>query len=148
MKHLLLLAVFSILLACSGTTANYEVEHITAQDKALAAVNAMPLEFKVDYRQEAFAWERAQLFFKSYLPGAVPRLRNLPRGGTLLQVTAVKHYRYSYTVEKYPSNRGVVFIVKCKAISPHATSALAQRNAQNLARFIRDGQLERSMIDI
>ncbi|MDC0358173.1 hypothetical protein OAO01_05095 [Oligoflexia bacterium] len=139
------------LVLCIGCVArqqaqNYSIEVITPEDKALAAVEASPVEFKVPIEQEGYAWERAKIFFQQYQADRAPKTKALSHGGLRLYGRYPDRHSYTYQVEKYPSRTGAMFFVKCTPRGSTATRSIANRNSKNLARFIREGKLEVSLL--
>lgn len=131
--------------ACSGSTgpapARYEVEVQTVEEQALEEVLAAPTDFTVASVEADAAWARAALFFDRYTStgGVFTSTREAEvlasRGGPA---------SYRYEVVRAPAGAAYRFQVRC---SPRGGApSLAERNARNLARFIRDGNLELSLL--
>jgi hypothetical protein len=120
----------------------------TVDDQARQAILETPTTFDLSFEEERSAWERARFFFEQYLAGTPSD----GRSGVVVKVVGarwsltnavVKGYQYEVSKEQ---EAGVVhFAVRCVA-QIGAQQHLAQLNAANLARFIRSGTLERSLI--
>lgn len=120
----------------------------TVDDQARQAVLETPTTFALSFEEERSAWERARFFFEQYLAGSPSD----GRSGVVVKVVGSRWIltnavvtSYQYEVSKEHGAGIVHFAVRCMARDA-AKQHLAQLNAANLARFIRSGTLERSLI--
>jgi len=124
-----------------------EVE-ATPQDQAREEVLSMPTEFDVSIEQDRFAWERARFFLENYSGptgqphNAVVKVVGSRRG---LGSARSEATQYEYEVFKDFHSGGYRYSVNCVA-RPGGETQQAVLNAGNLARFIRDGKLEVSLL--
>ena len=120
------------------------VQVVSVEDQALAAVDEVPLAFTVSYENEAAAWQRAITFFKLYLKeeGSAP----FSLHDDLIFNQASPGVRYAYRVEHRAGPQGFAFNVACQPAGAGADAIHAEQNARNLARFVRDGTLELSLL--
>jgi hypothetical protein len=111
-------------------------------------VLSTPTEFDVSIEQDRYAWERARFFLENYSGtegephNAVVKVVGSRRGLGSAPSTA---NQYSYEVFKDFYAGGYRYSVNCVA-GPGGASQQAALNAGNLARFIRDGKLEVSLL--
>ena len=119
----------------------------TSRDQARQEILETPTTFDIQFEDDRNSWDRARFFLENYI--------GLP-AGTSSVVTRVVGVRwslasnpaqaaYSYEVAKDATRAGFTYYVSC---TPGATgnSSQAALNAANLARFIRDGKLEMSLL--
>ena len=129
----------------------------TPQDQALHAIAAAPREFQLNFGEAQYAWERTQIFFSSHTDGAF--LKMASEGGTsgsenYASITNAPGGRvrsgakdnFIYDVRKIPVRGGFRFQVNCVPASATGDKNAAKRNALNLARFIKNGELEASLL--
>jgi len=136
----------------AGTHARHgqvEYELITIEQQIVEAVMASPKEFIVPFSNEQAAWERVLYFFREYADLQTPFITSL--ASNTIQITnqhdAAKTGKpYIYMVEKFPVSGGMKFRIHCIPNGNRGTRDLADTNARNVARFIRDGTLERSIL--
>ena len=126
-------------------------ELVSIEDQAKDAVKSADTEFRVSIAEQEAAWDRAMLFFNQYVIQFKPGAESLPGSGNKLSNVSSKTDQYHYSVERYVNNFGSVFLVSCRPNRSlvgldRSSRQLAQRNAQNLARFIKEGQLELSLL--
>ncbi len=123
-------------------TPRYEVELETMEDQANSAINAAPTTFSVISEAEnTLYWARASLFFKQYTDTFKVRkdsVRSVPGEKT----------RFIYEVTRVNKPDATSYTVKCAPGGGVNTSTdVLSRNAKNLARFIREGNLELSLLE-
>lgn len=121
------------------------VEVISVREQALAEVRRTPIDFVVPALRDKGAWERAQTFFQLYLGGGKPA--DVSVGESLITNGGSRRAKYVYEVERNPEREGIHYSVRCTPHGAAADHSAARLNAQNLARFIKDGTLERSLLD-
>ena len=113
----------------------------------LQSVDSTPQNFVIPFSVEALSWERARLFFAKYTKD--PVISELDREGNKLELRAqTPELTYSFIVERTLESAGYKYRVFCLPnLGKHeSTSILATRNAKNLARFIKDGELELTLL--
>jgi len=139
------------LVGCNSTTAPiperppFEIEIESVEQQAFIAVTSTPLEFLVPLKDADEAWGRAKLFFSQYT-SAEGLTRELgPRTSEVVTETETTD-PYRYSVLRLITPTGYRFSVKCAPNGGKSTTALAERNGKNLARFIREGTLEVSLL--
>ena len=124
------------------------VEVITVEQQAREEVAGTTTKFEIPWSEDDAAWERARLFLTNYGGGIVEASvgqRNII--GSLGDEASVFDYQIVRTRGKNGSN----YEVTCEsrgnvaATGPGDLSA-AELNARNVARFIRTGTLELSML--
>jgi hypothetical protein len=145
----LLICLFCCLIAgCAAKEPRTEFEIIGVEEQALSAIAVAPLSFSLSSEDEKHAWIRALLFFKKYTSKMDLRALGGVRPRQLVTSAASIEDLYLYSVEKSVGKNGNIdFLVACKPQSRESASISgAERNARNLARFIRDGILEESLI--
>lgn len=112
------------------------LEHLTVEDQALEDVLATPLVFELPPNEQVAAWNRARYFFKSQTASSKEQSDAIGNG---------PNETYHYLVRRTLKNALSRYEVECIAKSP-ALQTMADRNARNLARFLRDGTLEVSLL--
>lgn len=121
----------------------------TVEDQARTAVVASATDFILPSSQAAVAWERGLMFFRQY----TSRFDTVvsAAGSAGLSKLELSNRRaaddvYVYTLKKRETGNGVRFIIECGPRDSRASPALAQMNGRNLARFVREGTLELSLL--
>lgn len=129
----------------------YEYELITVEQQALSDVMAAPTEFLVAHGDDGPAWERAELFYNKYAGKA--RVIATEKGISLVSDMTNKNaaqkgsVSFVYEVSKTFVNEGYLYKVRCVPLVHSSQSlSVALRNAKNLARFIRAGELQVSLL--
>ncbi len=138
--------------ACSSEKAGrvppkLDFEVVSPQEQAIQVIDLTPQSFVVPFSVEALSWERARLFFAKYTKD--PLITELDKSGENLELRApTAELGYSFSVTRMLEQGGYRYKVYClpNLSKPEATSLLATRNAKNLARFIKDGELEVSLL--
>ena len=124
-----------------------EFDPAAAGEQLLRDVMDAPTSFLVPAADDFYAWERALYFIGRYTSGIEIRSGKGPDAPVSLTNKAAGGDRYSYQVTKSAGASGMAYIVECRPRAPGAAPAMAERNARNLARFIRDGTIELSLLD-
>lgn len=120
------------------------LEVVTVEEQALEDVMASPRFFTVPLKGDFDAWRRASLFFNMYLNEA----SSIPFDADRIVSSRRKGAQYVYEVKRKNLKNGVKYQVFCYPVTISAEKAsLADRNARNLARFIREGTLERMFLE-
>jgi hypothetical protein len=125
----------------------------TTEDQARDEVLATPTVFRVAFEDDVYSWERARFFLENYVGAS---------NGHSSAVTKVVGSRwslesnpglagYQYEVAKDLGDGGFTYRVTCAPATSNGAQgagdpAQAALNAGNLARFIRDGKLEVSLL--
>jgi len=123
----------------------WEIEVETIEDQAIAEVLGAPTEFVVTFSDDHHSWERAILFLERHTSKQAFQYISSPQEMIIVSNHGAVQDNYWYNVEKASHPEG--WFYRVKAVSAGAGSHhLADRNARNLARFIRNGILERSLI--
>ncbi|MBX7144965.1 MAG: hypothetical protein K1X79_10975 [Oligoflexia bacterium] len=123
-----------------------EFEIVSPEEQVAQSLAETPKHFIVEYTEAQHAAERVEYFFQNYTSGFKQIQDQGPSAATIITNRAEASGGYQYTVERTVTAQGFQYIVNCEASGPGAQPAAADRNARNLARFIREGQLEISLI--
>jgi hypothetical protein len=119
----------------------------TPEDQARQEVLSTPTVFHVPFADDPYSWERARFFLENYAGGAAGHASALTRvvgdRWSLASNPAVQEY--SYEVAKDAGEGGFTYQVSCVA-GTGGDAGQAGLNAGNLARFIREGKLEVSLL--
>ena len=145
-----LIALCLLTVACSSSKPEfelvkpqYDLEYVSAEQELISAVNSASSRFSLDSIDDIEAWTRANMFFKEYTD-------SYSKSPDKLASAPGQKNRYRYEVIKsFDRSAGQVrYAVRCGP--PGGNSALnpkAIQNAKNVARFIKDGNLELSILD-
>ena len=125
---------------------NLETEATTV-DMAREEILKSPTDFDVSIEEDRYSWERTHFFLEHYVD---------PHNAPIRPITKVVGSRwglasppvqggYVYEVWRETIPDGFHYSVRCVA-APEASKDQAALNAGNLARFIRDGKLEVSLL--
>lgn len=119
----------------------------TPEELARQEVLDTPTEFLVGFDDDAYAWDRARFFLENYTGAVVGHASAVTRvvGDRWSLVSNPMTPEFLYEVSKDPSDTGYLYRVTCLSVHGGSTSD-AVLNAGNLARFIRDGKLEVSLL--
>lgn len=121
---------------------DWQVEHQTVKEVARQEILNTPLEFDIEFADNAAAWDRAILFFQN-------ELKSLTESFKSDRILASNHKdtasKYIFVVSKRPALNGNTYRVTCADRKAGKTD-IAELNARNLARFIIHGELERSLL--
>lgn len=125
-----------------------QVEIISPLQQSEDAIRATPTHFSVSYGDDRVFWTRAQLFLNSHTDGfATKQGGHTDNSWALITNRSVGKPKYVYEVSRRPGTTGVDYSVRCLPGAPGARGDRASLNAQNLARFIKDGTLEVALLD-
>lgn len=126
----------------SRASFDWQVEHQTVKEVARQEILSTPLEFDIEFADNAPAWDRVLLFFQN-------ELKSLTESFKSDRVLASNHKdsdsKYIFVVSKRPAPNGNTYRVTCADRKAGKTN-VAELNARNLARFIIHGELERSLL--
>lgn len=119
----------------------------TTDDLARDEVLKSPTDFEVSIEQDRYAWERTHLFLESYVDPKRAPLRPITKvvGARWGLANPPVQSGYLYEVWREAIPDGFHYSVRCVA-SAQGSQQQATLNAANLARFIRDGKLEVSLL--
>jgi hypothetical protein len=119
----------------------------TSRDQARQEILETPTTFDIEFEDDQNSWDRARFFLENYI--------GLPadRSSVVTRVVGVRwslasnpaQASYAYEVAKDATRTGFTYYVTCTPGSGGNPSQAAL-NAANLARFIRDGKLEMSLL--
>ena len=119
----------------------------TSRESAKREVLQAPRTFAVSKSDDSYTWDRARFFIENYsdVPGgqraAVVRIV----GDQWALVSHPSSTGYHYEVKREPSADRFIYTVSCAADS-FGNQTQADLNEGNLARFVREGQLEVSLL--
>lgn len=128
-------------------TTGAEIEIVSPQEQSLEEILQTSTGFVVPYGETKYAWERVLQFFKLYLDCS-PSLETPLKGVTLVSNKSTQSSNFVFTVGKTSVSTGERYVVKVAPSATCQTSDAPKRadiNAKNLARFIKDGQFDRSL---
>ncbi len=129
----------------------------TPEDQALQALASAPRDFQLEFGEAQYAWERAQMFFRTHTDGSFMKMASSSPTGLSQDYASLTNApggklrsggrdTFIYEVRKMPVRGGYRFLVSCTPGTSSGDQRAAKRNALNLARFIRDGKLEVSLL--
>jgi hypothetical protein len=119
----------------------------TTEDLARSEVLQSPTDFDVTIEQDRYAWERTHLFLENYVEPQRSPVRPITKvvGSRWGLASPAVQGGYVYEVWREAIPDGFHYSVRCLS-APEASKEQAALNAANLARFIRDGKLELSLL--
>jgi hypothetical protein len=119
----------------------------TPEEQARQEVLITPTVFSVPFADDPYSWERARFFLENYVGGESRHASAVTKvvgdRWSLASNPAVQ--QYSYEVSKDAGEGGFTYQVSCVA-GVGGDVGQAGLNAGNLARFIREGKLEVSLL--
>jgi len=107
---------------------------------------ASDVDFTVELANGDDAWARALLFISQYTGEKVPNPRALGERRVIITSEGASADPFIYRVVRFISPRGYRFHVSCEPRLPGGDREVAERNARNVARFIKEGTLELSLL--
>ena len=119
----------------------------TTQDQARDEILSTPTVFTIDRDQDSYSWDRAKFFLENYI-GVTPQHSSVMTrvvGSRFSLVSNPAQESYTYEVAKEMTNDGFLYAITCSPTSKGSASQAAL-NAGSFARFIKDGQLEVSLL--
>jgi hypothetical protein len=126
------------LLVFTACAAGPQIEVISRDQQILEEVDEAPTQFTVPKQGDREVWNRAHFFFHDYTGGAAKVTSHEI-------TTSAPGSSYHYRVTRSPERNDLIhYEVSCTPVK--GDEAYAQRNARNLARFLKDGHLERSLL--
>ncbi len=123
-----------------------EVE-ATTQDQAREEILTTPTSFDIQFDQDEHCWERARFFLENYTGAPATHSSVVTRvvGVRWSLASNPAESAYLYEVAKDSTQDGYTYYVTCQP-GQGGSSDQAALNAGNLARFIREGKLEMSLL--
>jgi hypothetical protein len=120
----------------------------TVEERAVSDVRGADTVFDLSLDADRHAWERARLFFEKYLAPGDGQAGVISKvvGSRWALASPPVGRQYQYEVWRDSIRNGYRYSVTCKPLVSGASMDRAVLNAKNLARFIRDGQLELSLV--
>jgi len=119
---------------------------VTVEDQAKHEILATPTTFLLQGEESEGAWTRSRFFFETYTSGTF----KISALAMTSDESAGTPFRY--TVRRTPQGvRGETYQVACIPATPQGITAeqrtKADLNAKNLARFLKSGYLEVSLLE-
>ncbi len=156
-SFVLVVFLFCAFLSLSGCAASskrytppkYEFEHLDPKAQALEAIGATPTQFVVDFPNDPDSWERAFIFFNKYTERQSISESDKPVWNSSLSNHNAPSDQFLYEVKRVLEPEGFRYTITCMPSPKRSAKGSTQQailNAQNLARFIRDGTLEVSLL--
>ncbi len=150
MKKLMHLSLPFMLAMFSACGASVSYERISPQEQIQEEIANAPTSFEVAFAEDHSAWERAGWFFQKYTASTDVKTERYQDSGSGSEVWLLTNADsgkdlYRYTVKKTPSGSGLAYTVFCRTEA--GTREKCDQNARNLARFIKSGTLEVSMLN-
>lgn len=120
----------------------YTVERTSSQELILEEIEGMPTQFSLDIPSSKAAWVRALFFVQEHTKGSAEI-----EGNKIVSCSNHPENQFIYRINKHESEIGTDFEITCEAVEKTpANQAAALLNAKNLARFLRNGELELSLL--
>lgn len=118
------------------------IERTSSQELILEEIEGMPTQFSLDIPSSKAAWVRAVLFVQEHTKGSAEIEPN-----KIVSCSNHPENQFVYRISKNDSEMGATFEITCEPIEKTpANQAAALLNAKNLARFLRNGELELSLL--
>lgn len=149
-RYHVFLILLSLTLSACGSQApqvqpQLEFEVISPEEQVAQSLAETPKSFVVQYSEAQHTEERLAYFFRNYTAGAQETDEQGPSSATVITNKIDSNTNFLYTIERTVNASGYQYIVHCEGLSNEFQPA-ADRNARNLARFLREGQLEVSLL--
>ena len=145
-RFVLLFLIASLLFSCATQKQSAapvrKMDLDTMQRQLATDIETAPTRFRIPLEDDRQAWSRAILFFKMYVNSPREVVHGARAGSDFITNVGVAAERFQYTISRAPDQAGYRYTIECQT-SP-AQRAQCQKNARNVARFIREGQLELS----
>lgn len=126
-----------LLTACSHPVPKIEV--VSFKEQVREEIEEHPTQFQVPKQSDAQAWTRAQLFFRDY------ELTTPIVSKNEIKSNPKAESRFLYQISRVGRGKEVEYVVNCVGREPRDTES-AEVNARNVARFLKEGQLELSLL--
>lgn len=121
---------------------NYSYEVVDPVEELRLSIREFPNVVEVSLDESRASWERMTMFFKEVLNAKFTTGENTANGQKVVDGSS-SHYRYR--ILRRVNGEQMQYTVQCVALAG-GNAGQADLNAKNLARFIRDGQLERLVL--
>ncbi len=132
----------SVILGGCHSNTGYTVERTSSQELILEEIEGMPTQFALDVPSSKAAWVRAVLFVQEHTKGSAEI-----EGDRIVSCSNHPENQFIYRIKKHESEMGAEFEISCEPVEKTpAKQASALLNAKNLARFLRNGELELSLL--
>ncbi len=127
-----------------------EFERIPHEAQVAETVSQYPTSFTLSSRDHAQLQKRFDIFMKLYLPESRKMIENKGSGVTRTLSRSPAPVAYQFIVESLarPSEGTYDYFVRCLPRSASASERQADLNARNLSRFLVEGTLERSLLQV
>jgi hypothetical protein len=121
----------------------------TTTDQVRDEILTTPTAFDVAFADDEYSWERARFFLENYVGGSAGHTAVVTKiVGTQWSLESNPAMgKYRYAVSKDARDGVFAYTVICEA-GAAGDPGQAALNAGNFARFIRDGQLEVSLLKL
>lgn len=119
----------------------------TSREHAKKQILNAPRTFEISKSEDAYSWDRARFFIENYSDTSGRRKSAVMRviGGQWALASHPSLQGYRYQVIKRAHADSYVYTVSC-APDASGNQLQAELNEGNLARFVREGQLEMSLL--
>lgn len=129
----------------------YQFEQIGPKQQAIEALNSTPTQFVMDFPEDPNSWERAFIFFNKYTARQSIFESDKPVWNSKISNFNAPSDSFHYEVTRRLEKNGFKYSISCipnpqLIDSKVASNDQAALNARNLARFIREGTLEVSLL--
>lgn len=148
MCRYLSLPIILLALGCSPTPMSpiLSVEYISPETQAIDDISSTTKSFVVSFADDQHSRERAELFLRDYAGGFEYANNQGASHTSVFSNRSATNSAYSYEIERTMLGNGYQYVVMCVPRAETASDELADRNARNVARFIKDGHLEVSLL--
>jgi hypothetical protein len=127
--------------ACTQFYTNSKVDYelVSQQEDILNQIQSAPTRFTLALEENDAAWARANYFLRTY-GGKAQIEKEAFQDKDVLTKNGTSGFRYQ--IIRQFANSKVTYQVLCTPKSSKRTTTEALLNAKNLARFLKDGELE------
>ena len=106
-------------------------------------IQSAPTRFFIDVENNSAAWERARFFLSQYTgPGRVEIQSSADRE----QLAKLSNTGFRYQIARVFERGGAQYQIICTPKNSGTANNDALLNAKNLARFVREGELDLGLI--
>ena len=150
MRWLVIAIVAMTVAACSGQPRQRpSFEAIDPREDLIDVLGVVPTDFKVEPGDDAHSWERVLFFFKKHAGKFRLSQDSDEQWSYQISSAAAQDDALHFSVRKRFYRGTYLYKVICQpnpAASRKMSIEMAMLNARNLARFIREGKLEASLL--
>lgn len=118
----------------------------SVEDLAKSNIDSSGTAFLIPFKDDHYAWERAQYFLQKYVGDGKPPVIKLVGDRFILTNRENPTGNFNYEIIKDNTKSGFRYAVICEVRNPIIDRQSAEANARNLSRFIREGNLEASLL--